>query len=128
MSVLKIAAIAVCGVLLAIILKNAKSELSILISLAVSVIIIFYIAAKMSGIISELGQLEKFISISKEYIEILIKVIGITYVTQFATDICRDNGYAAIAGQIEIFCKITIAAISLPIVLSLFQTVTKCIG
>lgn len=128
MSVLKVAAIAVCGVLLAMILKNVKSELSVLISLAVSVVIIFYIAAKISGIISELGQLEKFISVSREYIEILIKVIGITYVTQFATDICRDNGDTAIAGQIEIFCKITIAAISLPIVLSLFQTVTKCIG
>lgn len=128
MTILKVASIAVCGVLLAMFLKNAQSQICIMISLAVSVIIIFYIAAKMSGIISQITYLKKFISVGGEYIELLIKIIGITYVTQFASDICRDNGYSAIAGQIEVFCKITVAAISMPVVLALFETVTKCIG
>jgi stage III sporulation protein AD len=128
MEILKIVAIAICGVILAMILKNAKSEIWILISLAVSIIIIFYIAAKMSGIISQIYLLKSFVSIKSEYIGVLIKVIGITYVTQLAADICRDNGFTAIAGQIEVFCKITIAAISIPIVISLFETVAKCVG
>ena len=128
MTILKIAAIAICGVLLAMILKNAKSELSIVISLAVSILIIFYIAAKLTGILRQFEQLQSFISVNGQYIEILIKVIGITYITELAADICRDNGYTAIAGQIEVFCKITVAALSMPIVLALFETVTKCIG
>lgn len=128
MTILKVASIAVCGVLLAMFLKNAQSQMCIMISLAVSVIIIFYIAAKMSGIISQITYLKKFITVGGEYIELLVKIIGITYVTQFASDICRDNGYSAIAGQIEVFCKITVAAISMPVVVALFETVTKCIG
>lgn len=128
MTILKIAAIAICGVLLAMILKNVKSELSIVISLAVSILIIFYIAAKLTGILRQFEQLQSFISVNGQYIEILIKVIGITYITELAADICRDNGYTAIAGQIEVFCKITVAALSMPIVLALFETVTKCIG
>lgn len=128
MTILKVASIAVCGALLAMFLKNAQSQMCIMISLAVSVIIIFYIAAKMSGIISQITYLKKFITVGGEYIELLVKIIGITYVTQFASDICRDNGYSAIAGQIEVFCKITVAAISMPVVVALFETVTKCIG
>lgn len=128
MNILKVASIAVCGVLLAMFLKNAQSQMCIMISLAVSVIIVFYIAAKMSGIIMQITYLKKFVAVGGEYIELLIKIIGITYVTQFASDICRDNGYSAIAGQIEVFCKITVAAISMPVVVALFETVTKCIG
>lgn len=128
MNILKVASIAVCGVLLSMFLKNAQSQMCIMISLAVSVIIVFYIAAKMSGIIMQITYLKKFVAVGGEYIELLIKIIGITYVTQFASDICRDNGYSAVAGQIEVFCKITVAAISMPVVVALFETVTKCIG
>ena len=43
-------------------------------------------------------------------------------------NICRDNGQSAVAGQLEVFCKITIAALGMPVVLTLFEVVTKCIG
>ena len=55
-------------------------------------------------------------------------MIGISYMTQLAADICRDNGQIAVAGQLEVFCKITIAALGMPVVLTLFEVVTKCIG
>lgn len=128
MTILKIAAIAIFGIILAMILKNAKSELYIVISLALSVLIIFYIVAKLSGILTQLEQLKSFLSVNSQYIEILIKVVGITYITQLASDICRDNGYTAVAGQIEVFCKITVAALSMPVVIALFETVSKCVG
>lgn len=128
MTILKIAAIAIFGIILAMILKNAKSELYIVISLALSVLIIFYIVAKLLGILTQLEQLKSFLSVNSQYIEILIKVVGITYITQLASDICRDNGYTAVAGQIEVFCKITVAALSMPVVIALFETVSKCVG
>ena len=128
MTILKIAAIAIFGIILAMILKNAKSELYIVISLALSVLIIFYIVAKLSGILTQLEQLKSFLSVNSQYIEIIIKVVGITYITQLASDICRDNGYTAVAGQIEVFCKITVAALSMPVVIALFETVSKCVG
>lgn len=128
MNIFRVVSIAVCGVILALFLKNAQSQLGIIVSLAVSVIIVFYIASKMSGIIAQITYLKKYVSVGGTYIELLVKIIGITYVTQFASDICRDSGYSAIAGQIEIFCKITIAAISMPVVAALFETVAKCVG
>lgn len=128
MNIFKVAIIGVIGVLLASFLKNAKSQLYIGVSMAVSLIILFYISDRLSGIVSQITYIQKYISIGGEYLTILFKIIGITYITEFAADICRDSGYSAIAGQIELFCKVSIGAISVPLVLVLFETVISCVG
>lgn len=128
MGIIKVVTAAIAGVMLAAILKNAKSEMTVMVTCGVSIFILFYITAGLSGIIEELQILQTYVNISGKYIGILVKVIGISYVTQLAADICRDNGYSAIAGQLEIFCKITIAALSMPVVIALFEVVTKCVG
>ncbi len=128
MDVIKIAVIGICGVLLAGVLKQAGSQLNVVLGLAVSVVIIFYITARLSVIISQVEHIRQYVVFESEYISIIFRVIGITYVTQFAADICRDSGNSAIAGQIELFCKVTVAAISMPLVLALFETVTSCLG
>jgi stage III sporulation protein AD len=128
MGIIKVTAAAVCGVILGSVLKNAKSNIAPLLSCAVSVFILFYVASSLAGVIEELKILQSYISISSKYVGILIKVVGISYLTQLASDICRDNGYSAVAGQLEIFCKITIALLSMPVVLALFEVVSKCIG
>ncbi len=128
MTIFKIAVIAVCGVLLAGFLKNAGSQLYMGLSLAVSLIILFYITQKLGEIISQISYIQQYISLGGEYLTLLFRIIGITYITQFAADICRDSGQSAIAGQIELFCKVSVAAISMPLVLVLFETVTSCVG
>ena len=57
----------------------------------------------------------------------IMKIIGITFITQLISDVCRDNGFNAAASQLEIMCKIAVATISIPIVLSLMEMINKCI-
>ena len=40
----------------------------------------------------------------------------------------RINSLSALAGQVEVFGKITIAAVSIPVVSMLLETVEKCVG
>ena len=115
-------------VILAAVLKSVKSEMTMLVAAGVSVLILFYILSGLSVIVEQLKMLQGYIGISGKYIGILVKMIGISYMTQLAADICRDNGQSAVAGQLEVFCKITIAALGMPVVLTLFEVVTKCIG
>lgn len=128
MEIIKVVMTALTGVLLAAVLKSAKSELTVMVTCGVSILVLFYIVSGLSGIMEELQVLQSYLTISGKYIGILVKMIGISYITQLAADICRDNGYAAVAGQLEVFCKITIAALSMPVVLTLFEVVTKCVG
>ena len=68
-------------------------------------------------------SMEQFISLKTAWFQILLKVTGITYLADFSSNMCRDAGYSAIAGQIEIFGKISILAISSPIILALVETI-----
>ena len=52
----------------------------------------------------------------------LMKMVGITYVAEFTSGICKDAGFGALGGQIEIFVKLSILAISTPILLALLET------
>ena len=125
---IKVIMAALAGVFLAAVLKSVKSEMTMLVAAGVSVLILFYILSGLSVIVEQLKMLQGYIGISGKYIGILVKMIGISYMTQLAADICRDNVQSAVAGQLEVFCKITIAALGMPVVLTLFEVVTKCIG
>ena len=62
-----------------------------------------------------------------EYITLLMKMIGVTYLSEFSSSICRDAGYSAVAGQIELVGKLTILTIGMPIVLALFELMVAMI-
>ena len=53
---------------------------------------------------------------------------GITYLADFSASLCQDAGYSAIAGQIEFFGKISILAVSAPVMLALLETITGFLG
>ncbi|MCD7764259.1 MAG: stage III sporulation protein AD [Lachnospiraceae bacterium] len=123
MNMIKIAALGLSAVLLALFLKEAHAPFSALVSLAACLLIVFYSVSRLSSIFELLDTLSGYVSAQKSYYKILLKIIGITYIADFSANLCRDAGYSAIAGQIEIFGKISILAVSSPIILALMETV-----
>lgn len=119
--IIKIAALAISVVYLISILKSAGSQLHIVLIMTFSILVVYLLSGRISGIIAQLTRMQAIVHYGQDYIALLIKIVGITYVTQFASDLCKDSGYNALAGQIELFCKITIAAISFPVICSLFD-------
>ena len=128
MDIIKLSILAITGVLLAIMLRNGKNEYSTYITLGTSVILFFYVISKVGVIVETINKVQSYISISQTYIEALIKMVGITYISELTSSICKDAGYNSVSGQIEIFGKISILAVSMPIVLSLMETIDKFIG
>ncbi len=53
---------------------------------------------------------------------------GITYIAEFSSGICKDAGYGALGTQIEIFGKLSILAVSLPVILALLDTLQGASG
>ncbi|MCC8067194.1 MAG: stage III sporulation protein AD [Clostridiales bacterium] len=123
MNMIKIACLGIAAVLLALFVKQTNAPFSELISLSACVLIIFYSISKLSSVFELLETLSGYVSEQKSYFKILMKIIGITYVADFSANLCRDAGYSAIAGQIEIFGKISIFAVSSPIILALIEAV-----
>ncbi|MCD7814668.1 MAG: stage III sporulation protein AD [Lachnospiraceae bacterium] len=123
MNMIKIACLGISAALLGLFMKEVHATFSELISLAACLLILFYTLTRLSSVFELMETLGGYISSQKSYFKILLKIIGITYVADFSSSLCRDAGYSAIAGQIEIFGKISILAISAPIILALMETV-----
>lgn len=125
MDIIKIGMIGILGTLLALQLKQSKAEYGILLGIVISIFIFFSIFGKLSLIVDTVKRISSYISIDNAYIGLMLKMLGVTYISEFAADICRDAGYQTIAGQIQVFCKLAILALSMPILLALMETIEQ---
>lgn len=125
MDIVKVALVGVISVILAIKLKGYNSEFSVYLSLMACIFILFYAFDKLSSIIDFIKQLQSSLNIDTSYIKILLKLIGISYVCEFSSSLCRDAGYNAIAGQIDMVGKLSILVVSMPIIVSLLNIINK---
>lgn len=123
MEVVKIVMIGITGVLLALFLKESKPEYSVYLSFAVGICILGYAVEKLSYLFESIKKIQEFLPVDEKYVLVLLKMTGVTYVGQFSSSICKDAGYAAIAGQIELFVKLYLMVLSLPVLLALVETI-----
>ena len=122
------AMIGIVGVLLALQVKHAKPEFAVYLSMATGVFLLFLTIGKLEVVVESVRLIQNAISVQTTYIQALLKIIGITYISEFAADICKDAGYSTIAGQIGVFSKLSILAISMPIVTALLETIQGFLG
>lgn len=123
MTMLKIGCLGVSGVLCALLLKEAKPSFAVFVSLATCILIALFGILRLELIVEMITSMEQLISLKTSWFQILLKITGITYLADFSSNLCKDAGYSSIAGQIELFGKISILAISSPIILALVQTI-----
>jgi len=122
---LQTALIGMVAVLIAIQFKGQKGEYGVYITLAASIIIFGIALTKLEVILEVIREIEGYIQINETYITLLLKIVGITYVAEFASSLCKDAGYGAVASQIEVVGKLTILTISMPVLLALLRTVNQ---
>ena len=122
MTVITIGIVGMTAALLAVQMKSTRPEYGTYLAMAAGCFIFFYGVSKMETILDAMGRLQDLIQIDPVYLGTLIKMTGITYIAEFSAGICRDAGYGAVGTQIEIFGKLSMLAVSMPIVLALMET------
>ena len=118
---LKTALLGILTIIIAMAMRQGKAEYATFVSLTGSILIAWIAVRLLDGITGSLERLEKLLHLDMEYVALLLKMIGVTYLSEFASSLCRDAGYSAVAGQIELVGKLTILTIGMPIVLALFE-------
>ena len=128
MDIIKIAVTGIVSVCMAVLMKELKPQFYVLLSVSACILIFYFALSKLNAIVTLFSGMTGYINLKESYLKILLKIIGISYIADFSASICRDAGYSAIAGQIEIFGKISILTVSTPIVLAMLETVTEYLG
>lgn len=125
MSFFKIICGVLIGVLLSIKLKGMSNPLWLYLSVALSVFVAFYIVERFQFVMDFLDNLMGEIGLESGYFEILIKIVGISYLCEFTSNICKESGYSAVSNQIEIGGKLTMMVMSMPILLAIVEMITS---
>ena len=123
MNSIQIALFGVVGTLLALQFKSGKSEYGIYVSLAVSLFLFLCMLSRLEIFVRTVKKIADYIKLDAGQMSILLKMAGVTYVAEFASGICKDAGYQNIAVQIEIFTKLTILALGMPVLLALLELI-----
>lgn len=128
MSMIKIGMIGIAAVFLALLLKKEKGELALLVGIAASVLIFGYTLSRISFILDFLRELMDTLPVDPALLKALLKMLGITYAADFSASVCREAGYGSVAGQIELFTKLSIVALSIPELWVLLQLIEQMTG
>jgi stage III sporulation protein AD len=109
---------------LALVLRQHRPEFAMLVSIAAGAFILLRLTGLAQPVLAAIQGMLDSASLPGEYAEILLKALGICFITQIAADTCKDSGETAIASKVEMTGKIAVLAVSLP----LFQQVLGVAG
>lgn len=123
MEIIKIGVLGVAGVMLALQFKSNRPEYSLYMGAAICLIIFTFSVEGLYTLLGKIGMLEQYLSGSGNYLGFLFKAVGITYVCEFCASICKDAGYGAVAGQIEIFGKLSVLLMGIPILTTVIENI-----
>lgn len=128
MSIMQVVALAVVAVVLIVVIRQERPELALQISIAVGLGIVVFVIWKLVGIIRILEGLAQRAQLNMVYLSALLKIIGIAYVAEFGTQVCRDAGENALAFKVELAGKVMILILAVPIISSIVDTVQRLLS
>lgn len=123
MSMMQIGVIGVMGVLLASQFRSTKAEFGIYISVAISILLFLCITDSLKLFVDMMRQINQYLDLGEGYLSTVLKMIGVTYIAEFCCSICKDAGYQTIAVQIELFGKLAVLGMGMPILAALIETI-----
>lgn len=123
--IIQVLAIALISGVILTLMKKEKPEIAIQLSLAVGVVIFIFMLGKITLVIQAVQEIAIRVNISPTYLNIILKIIGITYLASLGIEMCRDAEQNAIAAKIEFAAKIIIIALAIPILMAVMDMILK---
>ncbi|MBE6788209.1 MAG: stage III sporulation protein AD [Ruminococcaceae bacterium] len=128
MDVVTVIAIALIAAFLSSVLKQYKPEYALLVSVVAAAVVLISLVSTLIPIISEIKDMMSDAAIPYKYITVLIKSVGICYITQFACDTCKDAGQTSLSSKVELAGRIAICLSALPLYKDLLLLTQTIIG
>lgn len=116
MDLIKIIGIGFITVILTIILKEYKKDFAIYIILVGGALILYFSFETLLDVVNFLKDLSSKGKIDNSFISLLLKITGISILSEFAVSICKDCGENSIASKIDLGGKILVISLSIPVI------------
>ena len=123
MEITRVIALGLTGTVLSVLLKKENPQIAMLTAAATGILIFLMLCAPLGNLLSLLKETAEQAGVGEGYFGIVLKVIGIAYLTQFGSQLCADAGENAVAAKIELAGKILMMTAAAPVLTGLLEMV-----
>ncbi len=127
MEILQIAGLGVAAALLAMVVRGSRPEMASLLAMAAGALVFFLAVSRLGAVVTVMGQLVEKAGLAQDYLKVLLKVVGVAYVSEFAAQTCRDAGEDSLAAKVEMGGKVLVLAMASPIIVALVELVLEVV-
>jgi stage III sporulation protein AD len=124
---MQLVGVAIISTTLCLVIKKDRPEIAMFIGILTGIAILLSVIFKLNFIIESIQNLAERANIPSMYITLIIKLIGIAYLMEFAIQLCKDCGEGNIASKLEFGGKIIVMTMSFPILLSIVEMIINII-
>ncbi len=122
--IFKLIGIALTGVVVITLLKTAKPEFAVFASIATGVVMVAIMLSSLTDVVIAFDDIVTKSGVNDEVFAIVLKIIGIGYLTEYSSSVASDAGCASIAQKLQFGGKIIIFLMSISIVKALVEVVS----
>lgn len=116
MFLLKVIGIAFVAVVGHSVLKYSKQEFAGFVLIGAGCIILILLSEKIGEAITAFQGIAQKANLDSTVFSMILKIIGIGYITEYSVSLCEDSGCTSIGKKIELAGKITIFLMAIPII------------
>lgn len=120
------------GILIAVVLVLAvgkqEKDIALLLTMAVTIMAALAAFTYLEPVLDFLYRLEQLGDLQSGVLGTLLKITGISLVTELAGMICRDSGNSALAQGMQLLGSSVILSLSLPILETLLNLIQMIMG
>lgn len=116
-------ALGLIGTIFAVLLKKENPQMAMLVAAETGIFIFLLLCAPLGELLSLLRSTAEQAGVGEGYFAIVLKVIGIAYLTQFGAQLCADAGEGVIAAKVELAGKILMMTAAAPVLTGLLEAV-----
>ena len=123
MEITRVIALGLTGTVLSVLLKKENPQIAMLTAAATGIVIFLMLCVPLGNLLSLLKETAEQAGVGEGYFGIVLKVIGIAYLTQFGSQLCADAGENAVAAKIELAGKVLMMTAAAPVLTGLLEMV-----
>lgn len=123
MEIVQIAGIGLLAAILILVLKEQKPLFAFLLAVFTGIFIFLMMLGHIDAVIGTMEGLAERSGIPSVYLKTILKMIGIAYIAEFASQIIRDAGADSVASKVEFAGKVLILVMAVPIINVIVETV-----
>ena len=128
MEIFQVAALGLVAGVLALLIRQSRPEIALLLSLVTGAMIFLLLLDRMVSVVAILQELAQRAKVNSFYLTTVLKVIGVAYLAEFSGQVLRDAGEGALAAKVEMAGKVIILVLAAPIMLAILEVINRLLA